>query len=73
MRRPAPRKTLSVYSRFTIATLSDNQFGFRSGLNKTNALLDFLSAAQNSLNDRSHMLVLYLDFSKAFDPVNHEI
>ena len=53
--------------------LNDNQFGFRSGLNTTDALLDFLSAAQNSLNDRSHMLVLYLDFSKAFDTVNHEI
>ena len=52
--------------------LDDNQFGFRSRLCTTNALLELLAAAYNSLNGQSHMLALYLDFSKAFDTVNHE-
>ena len=52
--------------------LVDEQHGFRPGLTVTN-LLDFFSFTTRSLDARDQVDVIYMDFEKAFDKVNHGI
>jgi len=53
--------------------LSHNQFGFREGNSTADALLEFLDSASNSLDCKNTLISVFLDFSKAFDTVDHEI
>lgn len=49
------------------------QYGFRKNKSTTLALHKILSLIYNNLNDNKYVLALFLDFSKAFDTVNHTI
>ena len=49
------------------------QFGFRSRSATTDALLQYLDYAYESIDNGQYLLTLFLDFSKAFDTVNHRI
>jgi len=53
--------------------LSDYQFGIRSGLCTQDAMLNLVKFYSNALDKRSNVVVKYLDLSKAFDCVDHEI
>jgi len=53
--------------------LSPCQFGFRSNSSTSDAILEFLDCAANILDRRESLLTVYLDFSKAFDTVQHTI
>ena len=52
--------------------LPPSQFGFRKGLGTADALLTLVHDLQTSLDCSSEARVLSLDFSSAFDLVNHE-
>ena len=52
--------------------LPPTQFGFRKGLGTADALLTLVHDLQLSLDSSSEARVLSLDFSSAFDLVNHE-
>ena len=53
--------------------LSDSQFGFRKQHNTTHALLTFIDKVAHAIDDVSHTIGVFLDFSKAFDTIDHEI
>ena len=53
--------------------LSDKQFGFRSNLSTDDTVLEYLDAAYESLNSGNYFVSVFLDFSRAFDTVNHKI
>lgn len=53
--------------------LSDNQFGFTSGRSVETNLLTMLCSIAPSVLSREQFDVVYLDFSKAFDRVNHDL
>ena len=53
--------------------INDNQFGFQKNKNTSDAILEFLDNIYDSLNNNQHHLAIYLDFSKAFDTVSHDI
>jgi len=53
--------------------LNNNQFGFRMGSSTSDAILEFLDNVYNSLSNKSVLIAIFLDFSKAFDTVNHSI
>ena len=67
-----------VYSR-TIKFLldknvfSDSQFGFREKHSTSHAILNFLDNVARATDNHLHTIGILLDFSKAFDTINHEI
>ena len=56
-----------------IEFLNDCQYGFRKGLDTTDALLKFMFEAHNSLHESSNLIAVFLDLSKAFDTVSIDI
>jgi len=53
--------------------IADNQFGFRKNSSTADALLEFLNVASNSLSSKCAFISVFLDFTKAFDTVDHGI
>jgi hypothetical protein len=64
-------RIVSYCDRFNI--ISDHQFGFQRGKSTCDAILEFVEHGLAALNNKKYFLAIYLDFSKAFDTVNHEI
>lgn len=60
-------------TRIVSTKISPNQHGFIKHRSTTTNLMDFLHYSINGLNEYCRVDALYLDFSKAFDKVNHEI
>ena len=54
-------------------TFTNSQFGFRQKHSTIHALLNFVDKVAHSIDDHSHLIGIFLDFSKAFDTINHDI
>jgi hypothetical protein len=50
-----------------------NQYGFMKHRSTSDAILHFTDNIYETLNKGFHEIAIFLDFSKAFDTVNHEI
>lgn len=53
--------------------ISDKQHGFLKGRSTTTNLMEFVSKVTKSMEARKQVDALYLDFSKAFDSLNHQL
>ena len=53
--------------------LHPNQYGFRSGLSTSHALLDVVTTTYDNINKMLYTLLIFIDYKKAFDTVCHEI
>ena len=53
--------------------LSKTQFGFRKNMGTESALLTYIDNIQNALNKRKDSISVFLDLSKAFDVIDHNI
>ena len=53
--------------------LNINQFGFRKGLSTESAIIQFIDKIHKGLNKRHHTIAVFMDLSKAFDVLNHNI
>lgn len=53
--------------------LNQQQFGFRKGRSTQLACFDLVKAITESLNDKTPIVAIFLDMSKAFDFVEHTI
>ena len=51
----------------------DNQFGFRAGHSTNHAILSITDKIQRAINNKEFSCGMFLDFSKAFDTINHDI
>ena len=64
-------RLMNFLEKFNI--LSQNQYGFQKNTSTTDALLQFMSEAHKSLDRKETLISVFLDFSKAFDTVNHTL
>ena len=53
--------------------INDSQFGFRAKHNTTHALLTCIGNISHAIDQRLHTIGIFLDLSKAFDTINHDI
>lgn len=49
------------------------QFGFRKGFSTEQAILEITDSLNTAIDNKQITCGIFLDFSKAFDPVNHNI
>ena len=52
---------------------TNSQFGFRQKHSTIHALLNFVDKVVHAIDNHSHLIGIFLDFSKAFDTINHDI
>ena len=64
-------RLISFINRFEI--LYTNQFGFREKRSTSMAILTFVEKLRTALDNGEYGIGLFLDFSKAFDTVDHQI
>ena len=65
------KRTITFFKSHEI--LSNSQFGFRENHNTTHALLSLIEKVGHAIDKSSHLIGLFLDYSKAFDTINHDI
>ena len=65
------KRTLAFLKKYDI--FCKFQFGFRGKHNTSHALLSLIEKVSHALDSSHHMIGILLDFSKAFDTINHEI
>ena len=53
--------------------LSSNQFGFRKGLSTESAIIQFINNIHNGLHYKHNTVAVFMDLSKAFDVLDHDI
>ena len=61
----------SFIKRFDI--IKSNQFGFQKNKCTSDAILEFIENVYESFDQNNYYLAIYLDFSKAFDTISHDI
>ena len=65
------KETMSFLNANSIS--SDCQFGFRAKHSTAHALINTISHLQLAMDSGKSALGLFIDFSKAFDTINHRI
>ena len=53
--------------------LNDKQFGFRAGHSTEHAILELIDQVSNAFDNNNFFLGVFIDLSKAFDSVDHNI
>ena len=62
-----------VYNYLNDNNLFRKQFGLRKGHSTDNALIKLIDSMYDSFNQNKYTLGVFIDLSKAFDTVDHEI
>ena len=52
--------------------IEPNQYGFRKGKSTKDAIINLTDLIHNSSNDKYFALSVFIDFSKAFESINHK-
>ena len=65
--------TDSFFNKYKILSFSCNQYGFRKNHSTAYALIQLYDKLSNAIDQGKVTLGLFIDLSKAFDTVNHDI
>ena len=55
------------------SVLSENQYGFRKKRSTNLAIMELITKISKAIDDKEYTMGVFLDLSKAFDTVNHNI
>ena len=55
------------------SVLADEQYGFRTKRSTYMALLELTTNLTHALKEKNHAMGIFLDLSKAFDTIDHNI
>lgn len=69
--RVVHKRVVNFFDRFDV--ISDAQFGFRHGRSTCDAILRLTDSIYDTFNEGNYLISVLLDFSKAFDTVDHAI
>ena len=69
--RCVARRLVSFLDEFSI--LHRNQYGFLKGLSTVDAIIDFSEYIYENLENKNHIVSVFIDYRKAFDTVQHDI
>ena len=58
---------------FKYSILSPSQYGFRSNMSTSRALIELVEEITASLDNTKYAIGIFVDLKKAFDTVNHNI
>ena len=64
-------RLFDYFDKFNI--LNSRQYGFQSGIGTIDALIDFSEYVYQKINGCDIVMSIFIDFSRAFDTINHEI
>ena len=64
-------RMLKFIDRYNI--FSKSQFGFRKNMSTEAALINFIDFVHKGLTDKQNVGAVFMDLSKAFDVMNHDI
>ena len=64
-------RLLSILDKHSL--ICELQFGFRKGRSASMALMEAIDLITNAVDKRDSIVGVFLDLSKAFDTVNHDI
>ena len=64
-------RTVTFLDKFKL--LHDGQYGFRSNRSTSLALIDLTNKIIDGFEDNLYTMGIFLDLSKAFDTINHQI
>ena len=64
---------LSPMLHHTLSLLSPHQHGFRKGCSTTTNILQLISTINETFSERKQTDIIFTDFSKAFDKLNHKL
>ena len=64
-------RLLNFIDRYSL--LETNQFGFRKKKSTEDAILDLTNKIYQSLNNKEYSIGVFIDYSKAFDTIDHQI
>ena len=64
-------RILKFFDKYSL--FSESQYGFLKGKSTLDAMIQFVDAIYESLNNKNHHLSILIDLKKAFDTVSHPI
>ena len=62
-----------LYSYFNENFLNDQQHGFKPNMSTSTAVFDMLKESFKCWNDKTYQTCIFIDFSRAFDCIDHKI
>ena len=65
------KRTISFFNDHEV--FNNSQFGFRKNHSTTHAILSLVDKVATAIDRSNHTVGIFLDFSKAFDTINHNI
>jgi hypothetical protein len=70
LERSVANKLINYLNTFNV--INNLQFGFQKNKSTSDLFVQFTNIINSSLNKNEHVLALFIDFTKAFDTINHD-
>ena len=67
------KRLISLIITYYYNILSSSQYGFRTNLSTSLAVMELIEEITNATDNKKHAIGVFIDLKKAFDTVDHRI